>query len=219
MAPSLNRPSRPRRYDIQPLPDFGHPGAALAAAALDELRERLYDLIADLPQEALDFVPEGATNTIAMLTVHMAWAEGIWIANMTGQPIPGDLEPRLWPGKQGPSGDLPPSSANAADLIELCQRVRDEMTLPRLAALTALDAEIANTQRPMTARGVLMHLVWHWTYHSGQVGVLRRLWGSRYKWTFDRNVGAPPNEKAARAGLQTAPRSKEMHFAQSHNTV
>jgi uncharacterized damage-inducible protein DinB len=44
----------------------------------------------------------------------------------------------------------------------------------------------------MTVRGVLMHLVWHWTYHSGQVGLLRRLWGQgRYKWTFDRRVGDP----------------------------
>jgi uncharacterized damage-inducible protein DinB len=191
MTPSLDRPSRPRRYDIQPLPDFVHPGAALAAAALDELRERLYDLIADLPQEAMDYLPEGATNTIAMLTVHMAWAEAVWVANITGIPIPDKLEPHLAPGKQGPSGDLPPSSGNASELIALCQRVRDEITLPRLSALESIDVEIPNRQRPMTARGVLMHLVWHWTYHSGQVGVLRRLWGSRYKWTFDHRVGAP----------------------------
>jgi uncharacterized damage-inducible protein DinB len=191
MTPRHDRPSRPRRYDMQPLPGFCHPGAALAAAALDELRERLYDMIIDLPQEAMDFVPEGATNTIAMLTVHMAWAEAGWVVNITGMPIPGELEPRLLPGKQGPSGDLEPFSTSAPELIALCQRVRAEITIPRLSALESIDAEIPDRQRPMTARGVLMHLVWHWTYHSGQVGVLRRLWGSRYKWTFDRRVGAP----------------------------
>jgi uncharacterized damage-inducible protein DinB len=188
---SLNRPSRPRRYDVRPLPGFVLADAGLAAAALDELRERLYDMIADLPQEAMDFVPEGATNTIAMLTVHMAWAEATWVAKITGVPIPPELESRLSPGKQGPSGDLPPLSAGASDLIALCRRVRDEITLPRLSALADIDAEIPDKTRPMTARGVLMHLVWHWTYHSGQVGVLRRLWGSRYRWTFDRRVGAP----------------------------
>jgi uncharacterized damage-inducible protein DinB len=186
-----DRPSRPRRYDIGPLPDFAHPGIALAAAALDELRDRLYDLVVDLPQEAMDYRPEGATNTIAMLTVHMAWAEAVWIANITGVPIPGKLEPYLLPGKQGPSGDLPPSSLSVSEGIDLCQRVRDEITLPRLLTLADMDREIPDRQRPMTARGVLMHLVWHWTYHSGQVGVLRRLWGSRYNWTFDRRVGAP----------------------------
>ena len=191
MHPSLDRPSRPRRYDIEPLPAFANPGAAYAAAALAELRERLYDLITDLPQEAMDFVPDRATNTIAMLTVHMAWAEAIWVANVTGTPIPSELEPLVLPGKQGPSGDLPASSASPPELIGLCQRVHDEMTIPRLSALGDIDTDIPDSQRPMTARGVLMHLLWHWTYHSGQVGVLRRLWGSRYKWTFDRRVGAP----------------------------
>jgi len=190
-VPTHDRPSRPRRYDIGPLPGFGNPGAALAAAALDELRERLYDMIVDLPQEAMDFCPEGATNTIAMLTVHMAWAEASWVANITGVPVPDELEPHLLPGKQGPSGDLSPSSLSAAKGIDLCRRVRDEITLPRLSILTDMDREIPDRQRPMTARGVLMHLIWHWTYHSGQVGVLRRLLGSRYKWTFDRRVGAP----------------------------
>jgi uncharacterized damage-inducible protein DinB len=189
--PSLDRPSRPRRYDIEPLPAFANSSAAYAVAALDELRERLYDLITDLPQEAMDFVPDGATNTIAMLTVHMAWAESIWVANITEMPIPSELEQPLLPGKQGPSGNLPTFSRSASELIGLCQHVRDEITIPRLSTLNDIDAEIHGTQRPMTARGVLMHLAWHWTYHSGQVGVLRRLWGSRYKWTFDRNVGAP----------------------------
>ena len=191
MPPSMDRPSRPRRYDIDPLPDFANRGAAYAAAALDELRERLFDLIIDLPQEAMDFLPRGATNTIAMLTVHMAWAEAIWVANVTEMPIPPELETPLLPGKQGPSGDLLPSSGSASELVELCECVRAEITIPRLSALRDIDSEIPGIQRPMTARGVLMHLAWHWTYHSGQVGVLRRLWGSRYKWTFDRRVGAP----------------------------
>jgi len=173
------------------MPAFANQGAAYAVAALDELRERLYDLISDLPQEAMDFVPDGAINTIAMLTVHMAWAEAHWVANITETPIPSELESLLLPGKQGPSGDLSPSSRSASQLIELCQHVRGRITIPRLSVLRDIDAEIHSTQRPITARGVLMHLIWHWTHHSGQVGMLRRLWGSRYKWTFDRNVGAP----------------------------
>ena len=63
---------------------------------------------------------------------------------------------------------------------------------PALAVLEDIDAEIDGGSRPLTARGVLMHLVWHWTYHSGQVGLLRRQWGElRYQWTFAQNVGAP----------------------------
>jgi len=66
---------------------------------LDELSERLFDLIADLPQEALDFVPRGAGNSIAMLVIHMAWAEALWITRITGASIPAELEKALLPGK------------------------------------------------------------------------------------------------------------------------
>jgi uncharacterized damage-inducible protein DinB len=184
MNASLNRPSRPRQYDLTPVQAIPHPTAAYALAAIDELRARLCDIIADLTQEAMDFLPEGAGNTIAMLTVHMAWAEASWIARATGQAIPADLQEALLPGKQGASGDLSPYSNNADDLVTLCRRVRQEVTLPGLSKVRDLDALLENDPRQMTVRSVLWHLIWHWTYHSGQVGLLRRLFGSRYKWTF-----------------------------------
>ena len=184
MSASLNRPSRPRKYHLYPVPDLSHPEAAYAAAAIDELRQRLYDIIQDLPQEAMHFMPEGAGNTIAMLAVHMAWAEATWIARATGQAIPAGLDEALLPGKQGPSGDLPAYSNDATSLIALCDRVRQEVTLPGLSTIQNLEARLEGDPRQMTVRSVLWHLIWHWTYHSGQVGLLRRLWGSRYRWTF-----------------------------------
>jgi uncharacterized damage-inducible protein DinB len=62
--------------------------------------------------------------------------------------------------------------------------VRDEITFPALMTLENIDAVVPDQNRSMTPRGVLMHLVWHWTYHSGQIGLLRALWGSGYNWTF-----------------------------------
>ena len=191
MNTSYSRPSRPRRYDLQPDAGCANPFVAYAVAALDELAARLFDLIVDIPQEGMDFCPDGATNSMAMLTVHMAWAEASWISRITGHPIPPDLLSQILPGRQEPTGDLPPSSAPAGQLIELCRQVRHQVTYPALATLQEIDVEIPDEHRPMTARGVLMHVIWHWTYHSGQVGLLRRLWGSRYKWTFERRVGAP----------------------------
>jgi uncharacterized damage-inducible protein DinB len=191
MSSSALRPGRPRRYDIQPPPGFPSPAAGYAFAALNELSDRLFDLISDLPQGALDYVPEGTTNSIAMLAIHMIWAEAGWVSRVTQTALPTDLTQSLQPGRQDASGELPAWSAPAAHLIELCDRVRREVTEPALAALDDVDVEIPDEHRPMTARGVLMHLVWHWTYHSGQVGLLRRLWGAGYRWTFDRRIGAP----------------------------
>ena len=90
----------------------------------------------------------------------------------------------LLPGKQAPTGDLDPYSNSAAELIALCDRVRQEVTLPGLSSIQDLEAPLSDDPRQMTVQSVLWHLIWHWTYHSGQVGLLRRLWGSRYKWTF-----------------------------------
>ena len=192
MTKSPPRPGRPRKYDIRPVTGFANQGAAYATAMLDELSERLFDMISDLPQEALDYIPDGSTNSIAMLAVHMAWGEASWIARVTQVTIPPELHESLLAGKQDASGELPPSSATVAELIDYCRRVRQDVTKPALKQVEDIDLEVGDERRPMTARGVLMHLVWHWTYHSGQVGLLRRLWGrTRYQWTFDRSVGKP----------------------------
>lgn len=194
MTSSKPRPGRPRRYAIRPMTGFANEGAAYAAAMLDELSERLFDMISDLPQDAVDYVPEGATNSIAMLAIHMAWAEAGWIARVTQAEIPAELHESLRAGKQDASGDLPVSSATVEELVGYCRAVRQQITVPALTLVEDIDAEVADEKRPMTVRGVLMHLIWHWTYHSGQVGLLRRLWGHaqhRYQWTFDKRVGEP----------------------------
>jgi len=190
------RPGRARRYDIHPVLGFAYPHVALVVAVLDELSERLFDLISDLPQDALDHIPEGTTNSVAMLVVHIAWAEASWVSHTTGRPIPSDLAERLLPGRQGASGDLPISSASVEQLIGYCRTVRHNLTKPALASIDRIDQQPEAAGQPATVREVLMHVVWHWIYHSGQVGLLRRLWGgTRYKWTFERGSGdavAPP---------------------------
>jgi uncharacterized damage-inducible protein DinB len=183
------RPGRPRSYDLHPVIGFADQEVALIVAALDELSERLFDLISDLPQDALDHIPEGTTNSIAMLVVHVAWAEASWISRATGYPIPGNVEECLLPGKQGASGDLPVSSAGTEELVAYCRAVRDSVTSPALASVEGIDARLETAGRLESLRQVLMHVAWHWTYHSGQVGLLRRLWGgTRYKWTFGHAV-------------------------------
>ena len=175
---------RPRRYDLRPVSGFVSDDIAYVVAALDELSARLCDMISDLPQEALDFIPPGTTNSIAMLVVHMAWAEASWIARLADALIDPDLEALLLPGRQAAGGELPVSTYSVAELTALCHRVRHEVTMPALSVLGDIDRVVPDVRRPMTVRGVLMHLIWHWTYHSGQIGLLRRLWGSRYRWTF-----------------------------------
>ncbi len=190
MRDQIERDGRPRRYDFPPAGGFAHPDAAYLVAALDELSERLFDLILDLPQEVLDFVPEGGTNSISMLVRHIARAEAGWVAAVTEEPIPAELGDALKAGAQDESGTLPPSSASAADLVALTRRVRDEITKRRLAPVRDIDTEVVSGERTLTVRGVLMNQLWHWTHHTGQVAHLRRLAGSRYKWAYDARIAA-----------------------------
>ena len=68
--------------------------------------------------------------------------------------------------------------------MALCRRVREEITKARLGSVADICAEVPHEKMPLTVRGVLMHQVWHWTYHTGQAGLLRRLAGARYRWRF-----------------------------------
>lgn len=182
------RPGRPRRYDFAPVEGFANSGAAYLVAALDELTERLYDMLNDLPVESLSSVPEGASNSIAMLVLHMAAGEAFWMKRSAAAEIPADLEPTLKLGTQDASGDLPESMHDAETLVSICKRVREEVTRPAVSKLEDIDVEVAAGERTVSVRGALMHLVWHWTYHTGQVGLLRRLSAGRYQWRFDQRI-------------------------------
>ncbi|MCZ7646396.1 MAG: DinB family protein [Planctomycetota bacterium] len=190
---STARPSRPRRYDFAPGANFANPEIGALVAVLDESSERLFDLLADLSPETLHFVPENGTNSIAMLALHLGYGEAFWIARATGAPAPDALAAELKPGGQDGSGELPNSRRTAAEVIASCKRVREELTRPRLAAVVNPDVEVPSDKLPLTLRGVLYHQVWHWTYHTGQVGLLRRLAGPRLRWTFGEKLSGKPS--------------------------
>jgi len=180
------KPGRGRRYDT-PLPT-GYPDRETAqmVAGLDELSERLFDLVDGIPTEALDAVPDGAGNSIALLVLHMAWAECHWISRGCAVEVPLELVSALAPGQQAASGELDSQrlSTTAEELERLCRRVREEVTKPALQNGESLDQAFEGPGQMNTLRRLLLHLLWHWTYHTGQVGLLRRIVGERYQWTF-----------------------------------
>ena len=188
---------RPRQYNLRPLPDFANGEIALAVAALDELRDRALDQIEDLSDQALAFVPEGLTFSAGALVAHMIWAETGWVRRATGVDAPADIRERLDPlGRALPTGERVAAELSATELATYGRRVRDEQTVPALAPLGDIEAEVTDPDRPTSVRGILMHLIWHWTYHSGQVGLLRDLAGTdEYRWTFGHmGNGIPPLE-------------------------
>jgi uncharacterized damage-inducible protein DinB len=175
---------RERRYDIAPLDGFRSPQVAYAAAALDELRERVYDQVIHLPQQALDYVPGQTQLSVGRLMLHLGWAELGWIRRLSGRAVPVDLDRAVEAGALAGFKGAPPPAAPAGSLVTLCRRVRDEVTLPYLRGVADFDEK--RLDDGSTVRGVVTHLCWHWVYHSGHIGLLSFEAGHDYEWVIKR---------------------------------
>jgi hypothetical protein len=127
-----------------------------------------------------------------MLVLHMAWAEAWWLRRITGFKIPDSLNEEIQKGSLGNIGGPPPSGYEASTLIEICRRVQGDCSQPRLGEVEDIDEVLEKEGVTFTVRGVMGQLAWHWTYHSGQIGLLRLLWGSDYQWESEDIVALPP---------------------------
>lgn len=190
MSTKPTKTGRPRRYELTAPEGFAHRELALGTALLQELAERVYDQVEDLPREALDFTPGDSRLSIGWLVLHMAWAEGRMIGLATGAEVPADLAAGFQTARLDHYGEPPPPSEEPAALIERCRRMQREFTLPALRPLTDIDRPLERGGLKLTLRGVIQQLNWHWSYHSGQIGLIRLLWGSEYTWTTE-NLLAP----------------------------
>jgi hypothetical protein len=194
-GPSSQRLGRPRRYTLQPPAGFANTELAHAVAQLQELAERVYDQIVDLPADALDYTAQDTPLNISMLVLHMAWAEAWWVRRITGTQISDTLNGEIQRGSLGKIGEPPPSGYSASTLIEICRRVQREYSLPGLTETLDIDEVLQKEGVTFSVRGVMGQLAWHWSYHSGQIGLLRLLWGSDYQWNSEDIVALPPRLK------------------------
>jgi uncharacterized damage-inducible protein DinB len=190
--PSHTRVGRPRRYTLQPPAGFANTELAHAVARLQEMAERAYDQIIDLPADALDYTAQDTPLSISMLVLHMAWAEAWWVRCITGVQIPASLHEEVERGSLDNIGQTPPTGYTASTLIETCRRVQGEYSQPSLAGIEDIDEVLESEGITFSPRGAMGQLSWHWSYHSGQIGLLRLLWGSDYQWTSEDIVALPP---------------------------
>jgi uncharacterized damage-inducible protein DinB len=203
---TLNRPSalnrgmnekqdkigRPRRYNLKPPAGFTNTELAHGVAQLQELAERVYDQIVDLPGEALDYTVEDTRLSISMLVLHMAWAEASWVRRITGAEIPDSLYKEIEKGSLGKLSEPPLPGYAASRLIGLCRQVQKDYSQPALSDIQDIDTVLTKEGSTFSVRGVIGQLAWHWIYHSGQIGLLRLLWGSDYQWKSEDIVALPP---------------------------
>lgn len=183
---------RPRRYSLKPPAGFANAELAHGVAQLQELAERVYDQIVDLPGDALEFAAGDSYLTISMLVLHMAWAEAWWVRRITGREVPETLWGQIEKGSLGNIGGPPPSGYTAQALIDICRAVQGQYSKAELAKIEDIDEVRKKEGFTFSVRAVMGQLAWHWTYHSGQIGLLRLLWGSDYQWRSEDIVALVP---------------------------
>ena len=192
MEANQDKIGRPRRYNLKPLSGFANSELAHGVALLQELAERVYDQINDLPGEAMDYAAQDTNLTISMLVLHMALAEALWVRRITAVNIPDQLMKDIEKGNLSKLSEKPPSGYTASTLIKLCRRVQKDFSQPALADIEDIDGVLTKEGSTFSVRGIMGQLAWHWTYHSGQIGLLRLLWGSDYQWRSEDIVALPP---------------------------
>ena len=131
---------------------------------LESLHQGVSEAIADLPQEALDWVPAPSTNSIAVLVVHLSGAERFWIGDVAGQDPSGRVR----------SEEFETHGLETAELEDLLQRtLAHSHAVLRQLTLEDLDAPRLSPRDGSTysVAWALNHALEHTAIHLGHIQI------------------------------------------------
>ncbi|MFW5995170.1 MAG: hypothetical protein ACOCRN_03585 [Spirochaetia bacterium] len=180
-------------------------------ALTGELIERVVDQVNDLPCHALSFRPAGVGFSIAKLVLHLAESERRQLSRLAEAITTRDASVTEAPGATEPIGSrgsldsqttaalehshilsdkpVPDHFLDGVFLAEVMRSVFRNVTVPICRSIPSANAPLSEKSPFATPREALTHMHWHWTYHSGQIGLLRLQWGDDYVWTLKDNSG------------------------------
>jgi uncharacterized damage-inducible protein DinB len=147
------------------------------AELLNRLRmhhDEIETAIAALPQEALDWKPEPAMNSITVLAVHIAGAERFLI---------GDIVKRET-SKRDRQAEFKAAGLDAATLMK---RLRESEAYLESALETLNLADLSDTRQDprdgsqVAVSWAVLHALEHTAMHNGQIQDLRQLYQDRIR--------------------------------------
>ena len=162
---------------------------------MDNLRKQVSELISTVPAEALNWRPiEGdddhATNSLAVMTVHIAGAEHHWYHEVIGRQ----------PATRQRDLEFKTVAENAGGLIEkLAFNAEESRRI--LAALNAeeLDGSREVDGETVPVRWAILHVIDHTALHLGHMQITYQLWNGGQamaapRW-FQRLPGQPTESR------------------------
>jgi uncharacterized damage-inducible protein DinB len=166
-------------------PAGGADEVSLWLAKLHDTRQRMREVLAELPDELLDREPPGGGSTIGALLYHVAIVEADWLFDEILGTIETDFPKDLFPVEMREDGNKLTGFAG-------------ETLSEHLARLKAIRAMLIDTITPMSTaqlhelhvrKGydvstawVLHHLMQHEAEHRSQIGYVRVLLGAGAQW-------------------------------------
>jgi uncharacterized damage-inducible protein DinB len=139
---------------------------------IEDLREQVGALIADLPSEALNWRPiegsrEHATNSLAVLATHVAGAEHFWIGEVVGGQPP----------TRERDAEFEVVALEASRLVDLLKDTGVE-TREVFSALGATDLQGVRQVRgrEVPVRWCILHVIDHSALHLGHMQLTLQLW-------------------------------------------
>lgn len=139
---------------------------------IEDLREQILDLIEGLPAEALNWRPiegieEHATNSLAVLAIHMAGAEHFWIGEVVGG--------------HPPTRDRDAEFASRVDDASALAQILRDVGAETREVLTSLEAkDMEGTRhargREVPVRWCILHVIDHTALHLGHMQLTYQLW-------------------------------------------
>ncbi len=190
----------PEGYDVATSPIISN-----AAAELDALLAALTRRMEEAPRELLEWQLRPGVNTIGMLLAHLAIVEVFWVqcasrgidsdeeVNEIVQGILGiRIEADGMPLAEGGVHPRALAGKSAADYLELLGRAR---SATHRVLLSWNDRRLSETPmvdgREVCLSWILYHLVEHFAYHLGQIGLLISLRGGNVQAATETSPTVP----------------------------
>lgn len=155
------------------------PRVAIYFSQMEELRRNLIKKVENIPNEVLDFTPNGKLfETIGTLLLHIAAVEWSWIfEDIGGKEM--DYEEWKYAFALRPSVNLPQLLGQGIDFyLNRLKKVHDEV-FQYLINFTDQDLDriiISSNNNKYSIEWILFHIIEHEAMHLGQISLLLRLY-------------------------------------------
>ena len=139
---------------------------------IDDLRSQVITLLEGLPAEALNWRPieseqDHVTNTLAVMTAHIAGAEHYWAAEVVAED----------PATRIREEEFEVKASDSAELIELLNKTgRETRQMIENLSAEALESSRRAGDRTVAVRWALLHIIDHTALHLGHMQLTLQLW-------------------------------------------